>query len=288
MPEAFRDSSAIDLQDGGSVTNQSAASISAFGDGIFGAVGPVTVVNAGSISGTTFAVKLAAGFTNRLVVDPGAGFSGSVNGGNTIGAAAVSTLELASGTSAGTLISFGSKYIDFAQVTIDSGANWTLASSDSFASGVTLTDSGTSDQRRQHRQRDHAGGGRGADQRLGRHDHQRCRRCGRGRGRRGYGGQRRQHRRYRNAKHRCRAPRGRRSHQRYNWFHHKWDALWGRYRGRCRTGTEQRDHQQRRRLRAGRRCAIARWRDRRQWRDRQHQRADYRRRGRGHLYQWRH
>jgi hypothetical protein len=101
-----------------------------------------TLVNAGHITGSTYGVLLASGFTNRLVIDPGAVFSGTVSGGNTIGNGHISTLELASG-STGTLTSFGSKYIDFAQVTIDAGATWMVDRADSFATGVTVTDSGT-------------------------------------------------------------------------------------------------------------------------------------------------
>ena len=81
--------------------------------------------------------------TNRLVVDPGAVFNGTVDGGNTLGATAVSTLELASGAATGALTGFGSKYIDFGQVTVDAGATWSLTNNDTFAAGTTLTDSGT-------------------------------------------------------------------------------------------------------------------------------------------------
>ena|GEM_PF-533581 len=128
--------------DGGKLTNQSGGSISgAYGVHASGAV--ATIENAGSIQGSTFAVHFAASYANRLIDDPGAAFTGTVTGGNSLGATAVSTLELASGASGGTLSGLGSKYIGFAQVTVDSGASWTLAGSNTVAVHQTLTDSGT-------------------------------------------------------------------------------------------------------------------------------------------------
>ena len=110
--------------------------------------GTITNQTGGAISGGADAVTLAAGHTNRLVIDPGAVFTGIVDGGNTIGAASISTLELASGSGVGTLSGLGAQYIDFAQVTIDAAAVWTLGgtatgfatltNAGSLASGVTL------------------------------------------------------------------------------------------------------------------------------------------------------
>ena len=140
--------SGIKLAAGGFVTNQAGGTIAGgflYG-GILIAGGAGTVVNAGSIAGTGSnidAVTLAAGYSNLVVIDPGAAFTGIVNGGNTIGASAASTLELASGASAGTLTGLGSKYIEFAQTTIDSDANWTLTGSTYLAAGATLTNLGT-------------------------------------------------------------------------------------------------------------------------------------------------
>ncbi|MDR3537185.1 MAG: hypothetical protein P4L71_11860, partial [Acetobacteraceae bacterium] len=132
--------SGVRLTAGGAVTNQSAGVITGF-DGILTA-GGATVENAGSIGGTT-AVSFGAGAANRLVVDPGATFTGQVNGGNTIGAAFVSTMELTSAVSAGTLSGLGIQFGNFAQTTIDIGANWTLSGSNSLVAGATLTNSGT-------------------------------------------------------------------------------------------------------------------------------------------------
>ncbi len=109
----------VDLTGGGTVTNQTG----------------------GSISGGIDAVKFGAGYANRLVIQPGASFSGLVDGGNTIGASYVSTLELASASGAGTLSGLGSQYVNFAQVTIDAGATWTLSGEqDGFSS---LANAGT-------------------------------------------------------------------------------------------------------------------------------------------------
>jgi hypothetical protein len=129
----------INLAAGGSVINQSGGSVTGF-TGVQVSAG-TTVENAGSIGGITAAVSFASGAGNRLLVDPGAIFTGSVNGGNTIGGSAVSTLELTAGT--GTLTGFGTQFVNFAQTTIDAGANWALSGSDSVVAGSTVTVSGS-------------------------------------------------------------------------------------------------------------------------------------------------
>ncbi len=127
---------------GGYVTNQSGGTVSG-GTGILSSGGAMTVVNAGDITGTGVdAVQFAAGYANRLVVDPASVFGGIVTGGNIIGASAVSTLELA-GTSAGMLSGIGTQFVDFAQTTIDAGASWTLTGANTFAAGTTLWNAGT-------------------------------------------------------------------------------------------------------------------------------------------------
>ena len=107
---------------------------------IYGGAG--TVTNAGTISGASNAVLLATGYANRAIVNAGGVFVGKVDGGNTLGATAVSTLELASSASAGTLASLGSQFTHFANITVDSGATWTLTA-DSIGAGYTIVDSGT-------------------------------------------------------------------------------------------------------------------------------------------------
>jgi antigen 43 len=118
----------IDLFAGGSVTNQSGGSISGGVYGISGGGGAVTVVNAGTITGSTDAVKFAAGSTSRLIADPGAVFTGNVNGGGGV-------LELASAASAGTLSGFGTSITNFSALQFDAGAAWTVSGNDS-ASGL--------------------------------------------------------------------------------------------------------------------------------------------------------
>jgi antigen 43 len=119
------------LRAGGSVTNQSGGTISGY-DGIYGMSGAVTVVNAGTISGSSYAVKFAAGYvTNRLIADPGAVFTGKINGGGGI-------LELASAASAGTLVGFGISITNFTTLQFDAGAAWTVSGNDSASSLGTI------------------------------------------------------------------------------------------------------------------------------------------------------
>jgi hypothetical protein len=107
-----------------------------FGSAIAGAG---TVFDAGTIAGATYGVQFASGFANRLILAPGGTVFGTVSGGNTIGATASSTLELASGASAGTLSGLGSHYLNFGNIAVDSGANWALSGSNTIGVGVILT-----------------------------------------------------------------------------------------------------------------------------------------------------
>ena len=125
---------------GGSISNASTGTITGYG-GVAISGGAGTIINAGSIGATgNFALRLAVGYTNLLIVDPSATFSSHVDGGNTIGAAQTSTLELASGASVGVLSGLGVQFIDFAQITVDANASWTLDNSNTVGSGVTLTE----------------------------------------------------------------------------------------------------------------------------------------------------
>ncbi len=141
----------IELQSGGAVTNQAGGVISsqiyigAFFVSSVSFPGAVTLTNFGSIAGGPGhdAVLLPAGNTGRLIIEPGAVFTGNVDGGNTIGGTSISTMELASGASAGTLSGLGSKYIDFAEVAIDAGATWDFTGTNTIATGVTLGGAGT-------------------------------------------------------------------------------------------------------------------------------------------------
>ena len=88
-------------------------------------------------------MSFASGYANRLIIDPGAVFSGTVNGGNAIGGSVVSTLELVSSANKGTLTGLGANYINFGQVTVDTNATWILAGTNSLVAGAALTNSGT-------------------------------------------------------------------------------------------------------------------------------------------------
>lgn len=103
---------------------------------------PLILTNAGTIAsalGTAGTAVELGGLGGRVIVDPGAVFIGAVKG-NVAGG---STLELAGGTSAGTLTGLGAQFIDFATVTVDAGATWTLAGTNTLAAGATLTGAGT-------------------------------------------------------------------------------------------------------------------------------------------------
>ncbi len=128
---------------GGLVTNQIGGTISGYSGIEAGYNGTATVVNAGTISGITNSVGFTTGHVNRLVADPGAVFKGTVNGGNAIGAAVISTLELASGASSGTLSGLGTQFINFVQTTVGIGATWTLTGTNSVGSGATIANYGS-------------------------------------------------------------------------------------------------------------------------------------------------
>ena len=110
------------------------------GVGISLQVGGATVTNAGTISGAGGAVNFTGGGTNRLVVDPGAVFQGTVS------ATGVTTMELASAASAGKVNSLGFQYVNFKYLAFDSGARWTAEGSavgipgtiTGFAAGDTI------------------------------------------------------------------------------------------------------------------------------------------------------
>jgi hypothetical protein len=152
----------VALLGGGSFTNQSGGTVTngAFFLGVAGTLvnagfitgthaavsltagGTVVNQSGGTLSGSLAAVQFTAGRTARLVDNPGAVFINKVNGGNTIGATATSTLELASGASVGTLSGFGSKYINFGQITFDAGARWDLVGIDATTALAGATISG--------------------------------------------------------------------------------------------------------------------------------------------------
>lgn len=96
----------------------------------------------GAITAASYAVRFAPGIQNRLIINPGASFSGVVSGGNTLGSKTVTTLELAYGATAGTLTGLNSTYIDFGQVTVDFGATWLFAGGSTIGNHQIVTNAG--------------------------------------------------------------------------------------------------------------------------------------------------
>ena len=138
--------SAIDLHAGGTVNNAASSTIMAAYHAIY-TQGGGTVTNAGTIGVTganMIAIDLHGGAANRLVVDPGAVFEGVVDGGNAVGSAVTSTLELAAGS--GTLDGIGSLVTHFGAIALDSGAQWQLDGSVAgLAAGQTISGFTTGD-----------------------------------------------------------------------------------------------------------------------------------------------
>jgi hypothetical protein len=124
--DTLGDGAAAWMKGPGLISNGSSGTISG---GAFGVVTynfTDTVVNQGTIFGTEFAVAMGSGGANRVIVSPGASFTGTVNGGNPLTATVASVLELTAGSGIGSITGFGSKYVNFAQVALDAGAAWAL------------------------------------------------------------------------------------------------------------------------------------------------------------------
>ena len=112
----------VDLLAGGSVTNGASAHIA----GVIGVSLYGTLTNAGSIIGSKgTAVEFGGTGSNLLVLDAGFGFSGLVAGGTS----SSNSIELASGSSTGTVTGMGSEFIHFGSIAFDAGARW-------FVSGI--------------------------------------------------------------------------------------------------------------------------------------------------------
>jgi hypothetical protein len=118
------------------ITNAASGTITGGPFGIV-AYNQITVVNQGSIGGSEYGLDaIGAGYADRVIATPGATFSGIFSGGNTLGSAIYSTLELASGSSAGSIANVGS-FVDFGQIALDAGAGWSLGGT--IAAGETVT-----------------------------------------------------------------------------------------------------------------------------------------------------
>ncbi len=157
----------VDLEHGGTVANYGTISATAFNSnaaGVYGRVqaanisnlgcsaliegyygiisGAGTVTNGGTIASTRGPTGVAVQFRapgDRLVIEPGARFIGTVAATGTV----ANTLALASGASIGTLSALGTEYANFQSVTVAANGYWVLADSDTIGAGVVLTNAGT-------------------------------------------------------------------------------------------------------------------------------------------------
>jgi hypothetical protein len=116
-----------------------------------------TVINYGSIGGSHYAFDAsnknpATSVGNRIELSPTASFGGEVKGAANAASASLSTLELMSGASVGTINNFGtavlslgtsSGYVNFGNVTIDNGARWNLQGTVAAATVVGFDAGGT-------------------------------------------------------------------------------------------------------------------------------------------------
>ncbi|MEA2771565.1 MAG: hypothetical protein QOD93_4527, partial [Acetobacteraceae bacterium] len=138
--DSVGDGAGVWIHGPGAITNAAGGLISG---GAFGIVAyyQTTVVNQGTIFGTSYAFDAARpGFADRIIDLPGGVFSGIVSGGNTLGSTVYSTLELASGSSTGTIGNIGT-FIDFGQIALDAGATWSVGGS--IVAGETVAFAGS-------------------------------------------------------------------------------------------------------------------------------------------------
>jgi hypothetical protein len=122
----------VDLTAGGAIVNRGLIS------GAIGVAdaGSLTLTNAGTVVGSG-GIATALGGDGRVVVEPGAVFSGIVDGGGG------SALELAAAPQPGTLTGLGTGFVRFATVAVDPAAVWSLIGDDTVSAGTTLAVAGT-------------------------------------------------------------------------------------------------------------------------------------------------
>jgi hypothetical protein len=138
--DAAGDGAGVWIHGSGAITNAAGGIISGGGFGIV-AYYQTTVVNQGTIFGASFAFDpVHSGFAQRIIDLPGGVFSGTVSGGNTLGSAVYSTLELASGSSTGTIVNAGT-FVNFGRIALDAGAKWSVGGS--LVAGETIAFGGT-------------------------------------------------------------------------------------------------------------------------------------------------
>ena len=145
---------------GGSVENDPRSSFGFTGTisgtqyGILAKGGATTVTNFGVIIGGTDAVSLPPGYANRVRVFPRATFNGTIDGGNTVGAAVGSTLELSGygNNTAYTLSGIGGTITNFSTIAFGFNDLWSLTGNkaglaggevfNNFAAGDTINITG--------------------------------------------------------------------------------------------------------------------------------------------------
>jgi plastocyanin len=98
--------------------------------------GDLVVQNFGTIEGTGGEAILLGSPSDTLIAEAGATFIGTVDG-------AGGTLVLAADAGAGTLTGLGTSFTNFNDVSVASGAAWTLTGVNSIAAGTVLTNNGT-------------------------------------------------------------------------------------------------------------------------------------------------
>jgi hypothetical protein len=141
--DTLGDGAGVWIHGPGLIVNGPTALISGGAFGIVAYYSNTTVINHGSVFATEYAFKnVNPNNVNRIVMYPGASFTGIVDANDTIGVNA-STLELGSGSLTGTLSGFGSEYRGFTDVQVDSGAAWDFGGT--VAGGQTIVMAGSND-----------------------------------------------------------------------------------------------------------------------------------------------
>src|SRR5262249_3401165 len=102
-----------------------------------------TVIDSGTISSVSGSSGTAIAFgagNDLLKLTPATSITiqGKVDGGS-----GTNTLQFASAASQGTLTGYNATFVNFSNGTIDSGASWVFAGTNTIGTGVTLTNSGT-------------------------------------------------------------------------------------------------------------------------------------------------
>jgi hypothetical protein len=118
-----------ELIEGGTFSNAASGLVEGYA-GFVGEAG-TTLINAGEIVGTGSGVAAyLVGAGDKVVDDPGASFVGFVGLVGLTGlvddVAGTGILELASGSTVGTIAAFNSEFLGFPTVDVDTGANWTV------------------------------------------------------------------------------------------------------------------------------------------------------------------